>query len=202
MAAPLILASASSSRHAILRGAGLIHEIHVSEVDESSATGSAQEQVTMLAKAKATAVAAHYATAIIIGCDSLLEVDGVAYGKPSSAEMARARWREMGGSTGTLVTGHCLISRPDDRCVEEVVATRVTFARPSHDELDRYLATGESLGCAGGFTLEGFSAPFVTHIEGDALNVMGISPAAIRRLLGALGVNLMDYWPTLYRAPA
>jgi septum formation protein len=191
----LVLASQSTSRLSILRSAGFRPEVIASRIDENFDSKDTATIVLELAVQKALAVALALDDAIVIGCDSLLDLSGVTLGKPLTIDEARANWLRMRGNVGTLMTGHCLIDTGTQRRACAVVKTKVTFGVPDDSELETYLATGESLGCAGGFTLEGFSAAFVSRIEGDALNVMGISPTTVRILLIELGISLEELWP-------
>jgi septum formation protein len=166
----------------------------VSGVDEEIEAASTESLVLTLAENKATEVAYGIDDGVVIGCDSLLEVGGKRHGKPESIDIARQYWHEMAGKTATLMTGHCIFDRPSDRVASAVIKTKVTFGRPTPSELERYFETSESLYCAGGFTLEGFGSSFVESVNGDALNVMGLSPATIRRLLLELGIPLTTLW--------
>ena len=158
----LVLASASPARLGLLRAAGYSPDVQVSGVDETTVTGTPAEQVLELARLKARAVAPHHADAIVVGCDSMLELDGVALGKPADADEAVARWQQMRGRNGTLLTGHCLLD--GNREVSEVAATVVRFGTPSDAEVSAYVASGEPLQVAGAFTLDGRSGPFVDII--------------------------------------
>jgi septum formation protein len=191
----IILASASPARLAVLRAAGLEPKVMVSGVDESAfAAGTPAELAGLLAQAKAAAVAAGLAEGLVIGCDSLLDLDGRALGKPASAAAAADRWREMSGRTGTLVTGHCVIDAATGRQATAVGATRVRFGTPSEQEIAAYVASGEPLAVAGAFTLDGRGGWFVDGIEGDHGTVLGISLPLLRRLLAELGVSVTDLW--------
>ncbi len=192
----LVLASSSHSRLTILRSAGFDPEVIVSGVDETSDELDTELLVLELAIRKSRAVAQGLRDAVIVGCDSLLDLDGVGLGKPSSIDQARTNWQLLSGRTATLMTGHCVIDRRSDAMAFRVAKTEVTFGTPTSAELDTYLLTGESLFAAGGFTLEGMSAPFIDNISGDALNVMGLSPATLRALLFELGIALNEVWPT------
>jgi septum formation protein len=198
VSARLILASASPARLATLRAAGLDPEVIVSDVDEDATlepTPAATAQ--HLAELKAAAVAARLtdpAGAVVLGCDSLLELDGRALGKPSSPDVARARWQAMRGRAGVLHTGHCLIEPATGRRVGEVASTVVHFADVSDAEIDAYVATGEPLVVAGAFTLDGRGGAFVEAIEGDHHNVVGVSLPLLRRLLLELDIP----WPSLW----
>jgi len=189
----LVLASASPARLALLRGAGLDPKVIVSGVDESEFRADTPAAlVALLAQAKADAVAARLDRGLVIGCDSMLDLDGRALGKPGSAEEATALWREMSGRTGTLLTGHCLVDAATGRRAAAVAATSVRFGEPSDDEIAAYVASGEPLRVAGAFTLDGRGGWFVDGIDGDHGNVLGISLPLLRRLL-ADPVDLTPY---------
>jgi septum formation protein len=145
-----------------------------------------------LAILKATAVATAAPDAIIVGCDSVLDLDGDALGKPTDAADAVARWRSMRGRQGTLVTGHCVLA--DGNAVDGVARTVVRFGHPTDAEIDAYVATGEPLAVAGAFTLDGRSAPFIDGIDGDPGNVIGLSLPLLRMMLAELGVGITDLW--------
>ena len=188
----LVLASASPARLGLLRGAGFDPQVHVSGVDESTVTGTPSEQVLELARRKAGAVAPAHPDAVVIGCDSMLELDGRALGKPTDAADAMGRWQQMRGRSGTLLTGHCVVD--GDRCVAEVAATVVHFGSPTDAEVHAYVASGEPLHVAGAFTLDGRSGPFVDGIDGCHSNVVGLSLPLLRRLLQQLDVEVVDLW--------
>jgi septum formation protein len=194
----LILASASPARLAVLRGAGLDPKVIVSGIDETAyQAATTSELVSQLAAAKAAAVAGSRTAGLVIGCDSMLDLDGVALGKPPAAAVAAARWEEMSGRTGVLYTGHCLIDASTGRTVSEVGATTVRFGEPADDEIAAYIASGEPLRVAGGFTLDGYGGWFVEGIVGDHGNVLGISLPLLRRLFTALGIPLISLWSAL-----
>jgi septum formation protein len=191
----IVLASASPARLGVLRAAGLDPEVVVSGVDETAFTATtAAELAGLLAQAKAAAVARGQADGLVIGCDSLLDLDGRALGKPASAGEAAARWREMSGRTGTLVTGHCVINAATGQQAAAVAATRVRFGSPSEEEIAAYVASGEPLSVAGAFTLDGRGGWFVDGIDGDYGTVLGVSLPLLRRLLADLGVSLTSLW--------
>jgi septum formation protein len=196
----LVLASASSARLATLRGAGVEPEVVVSHVDEDGVAGDGPaDTALLLAGLKAAAVAARLGPGtapgtLVLGCDSLLDIDGVAYGKPGTAAEAVRRWRLMRGRSGVLHTGHCVIEPASGRRVAETASTTVHFADPSDAEIDAYVATGEPLAVAGAFTLDGLGGPFVERICGDPHNVVGVSLPLLRTLFARLGVNWTDLW--------
>jgi septum formation protein len=197
----LVLASASPARLATLRAAGLSPAVEVSGVDEESiAAGlhdpSVQDLVLVLARAKAQAVAeqAHGGDAVVLGCDSLLEFEGSPHGKPGDTTSARTRWQRMRGRSGVLHTGHCVIRCKDGESRSAVTSTTVTFAHVTDEELEAYLATGEPQQVAGAFTIDGFGGAFVTGIDGDPHNVVGVSLPTLRVLLRDLGITWTDLW--------
>lgn len=190
-----VLASASAGRLRVLRDAGIDPEVLVSGVDEDTDAGlDTAAMVAVLAERKADAVAARRPGALVLGCDSLLDLDGAALGKPASPGQAAATWRRLAGREGTLCTGHCLIDTGSGRRARGVGRTAVRFAAPSDAEIAAYVASGEPLLMAGAFSLDGRSAPFVAGITGDPSNVIGLSLPLLRRLLAELGVAITDLW--------
>jgi septum formation protein len=188
-----VLASSSRARLRMLRGAGIDPDVVISGVAETTGEpAKTPELVAVLAERKASAVAARRPGALVLGCDSLLDVDGEACGKPASAAQAAAMWRRISGREATLFTGHCLIS--GTRQVRGVARTVVRFGTPSDAEIDAYVASGEPMGLAGAFSIDGLGAAFVDGIDGDPGNVIGISLPLLRRMLGDLGLAITDLW--------
>jgi septum formation protein len=187
-----VLASASPARLATLRAAGVEPEVIVSGVDEDAITAdSTAELVTRLAEAKAETVAGGLAgSALVLGCDSMLELDGRPLGKPGTIEVARARWRQMRGRTGVLHTGHCLIDTGTGRRATKDGATEVRFADVTDAEIEAYCSTGEPVEVAGAFTVDGLGGWFVEGVTGDHHNVVGVSLPVVRGLLAVLGHGL------------
>ena len=204
----VVLGSASPGRLKVLRQAGIDPLVVVSGIDEdavSAALGSDAspgDVVRILAQAKADQVAtkldaAIAADCVVIGCDSMLYIDGRLVGKPASADAARTQWQSMGGGVGQLYTGHCVARLLDGnpiRRVSESSATTVHFAKPTEADLEAYIDSGEPLAVAGGFTLDGLGGWFVDRIEGDPSNIIGLSLPLTRRLLGRLGLSVADLW--------
>jgi septum formation protein len=193
----LILASASAARLRLLLAAGLAPEVIVSGVDEDDVdVTNASSLALVLAQRKAAAVAAlpEANGALVLGCDSVLELGTEVCGKPASADDAVQRWKRMRGNAGTLLTGHCVIDTERGATASDVAATTVRFGLPTDAEIAAYVATGEPLGVAGAFTLDGRSAPFIDGIDGDAGNVIGVSLPLLRSLLAQLDVELTSLW--------
>ena len=191
----IVLASQSQSRRRLLEDAGLKPTIIVSNVDEETEFFNAmtpEDMVIALAISKAHTVRelVDY-PAIIIGCDSTFDVDGVSFGKPGSAEVAIERAKKISGRTGLLHTGHCVIDTEKGIEISDRVTTKVTFTDMTDEEITDYVASEEPLHVAGGFTLDGYGSPFIPVIDGDYTNVVGISMPFLRSAMKQLGYS----WP-------
>jgi len=192
---PFVLASASPARRRLLQSAGIEPVVYPSDFDESQIHLSNLESlVETLAQRKAETVAPQFESALILGCDSLLLVNGEIYGKPSDAEEAIARWQKMRGNVGELYTGHALIDLSQRRTLVRTQVTRVYFAQVSDRQIEAYVATGEPLKCAGCFALEGRGGLFVEKLEGCHTNVIGLSLPLLRLFLEQLGYDVTDFW--------
>ena len=192
----------------VLRQAGIEPVIVVSGVDEDAviaahgADAQPEDVTNALAAAKAEQVAADLepnlkSDCVVIGCDSMLLIDGVLRGKPETVDDARMQWESMSGRPGVLHSGHCVIRMRDGAITHREVdcgTTTVNFGTPTDDELTAYLATGESLHVAGAFTIDGFGGWFIDGIDGDPSNVIGLSLPTMRRLFTRVGLSIGELW--------
>ena len=200
----VLLASASASRYRLLIDGGIKPLVQISAVDEDAITAqlgniSPAQLVTELATAKGKAVASDVTVTqdrnlLIIAADSMLEFDGQMYGKPLTAQIAKTRWQAMRGNSGYLHSGHWICDLVTGKETTGVAGAHVHFADVSDEEIDRYVASGEPLNVAGGFTHEGRSAAFISSINGDVAAVAGMSMILIRQLTSQLGISWTQLW--------
>lgn len=215
-----VLASASPARRRLLTLVGIDPIVYPSQFDESSIqTQEPELLVKTLARKKAEVVAQRIISdpacigrtspaALVLGCDSVLELDGDIYGKPENEAEAIARWQRMSGNTGRLFTGHALISiqnTPETTQTQlksqvQCQVTDVTFAALSDRQIQAYVRSGEPLQCAGSFALEGRGGLFVERISGCHTNVIGLSLPLLRRMVEDMGFDIIDFWPAEYQA--
>lgn len=190
-----ILASASPARRRLLQSAGIEPVVCHSDFDESQVQSShPAELVQTLAQYKAQTVAAQFPDGLLLGCDSVLVVNGEVHGKPADVTEAIARWQIMRGQVGELYTGHALIDCRQNKTLVRCQVTRVYFAQVSDRQIAAYVATQEPLKCAGCFALEGRGGLFVEKLEGCHSNVIGLSLPLLRQMLGELGYDITDFW--------
>jgi septum formation protein len=189
----VVLASASPSRKRLLDSCGISAQVIVSGVDEEDPKLTAlapREMVIALAILKAHTIKAQVGNEhLIIGCDSTFEFQGKSFGKPLTEELAVARCKELRGNFGLLHTGHCIIDTKQGIEISDVSTSKVFFADMSDAEIAGYVASGEPLNVAGGFTLDGLSAPFISRIEGDPSGIIGLSLPLLRRAINSLGLT-------------
>ncbi|KHO23379.1 Maf family protein [Mycolicibacterium setense] len=203
----VVLGSASTGRLGVLRQAGLDPLVVVSGVDEDAVMASLgdappEKVVSGLAAAKADEVVTHLPAAavddcVVIGCDSMLFLDGRLCGKPGDVDTARRQWQAMSGRTAQLYSGHAVLVVRDGSVTQRIAETGVTavhFGSPSEGDLEAYLRSGEPLGVAGGFTLDGLGGWFIEGIDGDPSNVIGLSLPLLRRMLSAAGISIAQLW--------
>ena len=201
MSKTVLLASASPSRKRLLESAGITPVIKVSGVDEETPELLAlapADLVIALAILKAHSVhLAHkeLSNTLIIGCDSTFEFNGQSLGKPLTREAAIERAHMLSGNTGYLQTGHCVIDTDQELEVSDISPAKVTFAKMTEEEIINYVDSGEPLHVAGGFTLDGLSAPFITHIEGDPSGIIGLSLPTLRKIAINLGLRWSEVAP-------
>ena len=193
----IVLASASPSRRRLLESSGITPEVLISGVDEEDSAYqslSPSELVLALAIVKAHTVKnlVKY-PALVIGCDSTFEFEGESLGKPLTRERAIQRAKLLRGNSGVLYTGHCIIDTTREVEISDIAATRVHFADMSDAEIESYVDTGEPLNVAGGFTLDGKSAPVIARVEGETSNVIGLSLPLLKRAITSLGYNWFDF---------
>ncbi|AWB83508.1 Maf family protein [Corynebacterium liangguodongii] len=192
----IVLASQSPSRRMLLENAGVDPVCHPAHVDEDAliarATGGPSDVVATLARAKAEAVAPAYPGDVVVGCDSMLLLDGTLQGKPHTIEATIERWRAQRGRSAQLLTGHAIGYR--GRWVVETTATTVHFGAASDADIAAYARSGEPLECAGAFTLEALGSWFIDSIEGDPTSVIGLSVPLLRRALYSFGLDASQFW--------
>ncbi|NET36850.1 MAG: septum formation inhibitor Maf [Cyanothece sp. SIO1E1] len=190
-----VLASASPARRRLLQMAGIEPIVCPSDFDESQIqVSNPSDLVQALAQGKAEVVAPRFPEALVLGCDSVLMINGEIYGKPENPEVAIARWQQMRGQVGDLYTGHVLIDRVQHRKLVKAQVTRVYFAQVSDRQIAAYVATGEPLNCAGCFALEGKGGLLVEKLEGCHTNVIGLSLPLLKQMLDDLGYDVTDFW--------
>ncbi|MEL6137209.1 MAG: nucleoside triphosphate pyrophosphatase [Cyanobacteria bacterium J06628_6] len=195
MPAPqFVLASASTARRELLIRAGIQAFTSPSKFDEDSIQIEDPVELSkVLSKNKAQLVAPLFPNALVLGCDSVMALDGVAYGKPESEQEAFDRWRRMRGRTGAVITGHTLIT-PSGKMLVRSQSTKVFFTYVPDREIEDYIATGEPMNCAGAFTIDGRGSVFIEKIEGCHTNVIGLSMPLLREMLRELGYSITDFW--------
>jgi septum formation protein len=189
-----VLASASPTRLRQLQLAGFDPTVQPSAVDESVPPGTdAAAAVTLLAERKARAVASSYADSLVLGCDSLVALDGELLGKASSPTEALEWWRSMRGGSVVVWTGQCLAHH--GTTTARTTSAIVRFATPSDEELDEYVRrTPEPMQAAGAFRLDGWASVFVESVEGDPGTVHGLSLPAFRSMLADVGIEVHELW--------
>ncbi|WP_310489725.1 nucleoside triphosphate pyrophosphatase [Chamaesiphon sp. VAR_69_metabat_338] len=190
-----VLASASPARRRLLQSVGINPLVCVSHFDESQIQLSDPAAlVETLAQRKAEVVLSQVNDSLVLGCDSILVVDGEIHGKPPDSVAAFTRWQKMRGRIGKLYTGHALIDQIQQRRVVRCGITQVYFGRVTDAQIQAYIATGEPLVCAGGFALEGKGSALIDKIDGCHSNVIGLSLPLLRSMLAELGYDLSSYW--------
>ena len=183
-----ILASQSPRRKELLTRAGYRFDIIVSEVDETIPDGlSPSEAVLLLARRKAEAVSAQYPGAVVVGCDTVVALNGQILGKPVDAADAKAMLSSLSGNTHTVFSGVCITDGARNEAF--YTATDVTFYPLPEKTVDSYIATGEPMDKAGAYGIQGLGCVLVERISGDYSNVVGLPRAESARVLASFGVK-------------
>ena len=189
-ASALVLASASPRRAELLRAAGIPFEVAVADVDESQHPGEdAEAYVRRVAAAKAARVAASHPGRPVLGADTTVVLDGEVLGKPLDAAEAVAMLGRLSGRSHRVLTGVCLIGA-DGRAETSVASTTVEFRAVTAAERERYVASGEPMDKAGAYAIQGGAGGFVTRINGDYDNVVGLPVALIQAMCLRLGIQV------------
>jgi septum formation protein len=190
----LVLASSSASRLRILRDAGFDPDVVVSGVAEDFDRLTPAQAVVSIAERKAVAVGERSPDSLVIGCDSMLELDGEAFGKPASTAETKEIWERLSDREAVLHTGHCLIDTSTGQRRSRLASSVVQFGAPSTKELAAYAATDEPFTLAGAFSIDGLSGPFVQAVHGSPSNVLGLSLPDLRDMLAEIGIDITDLW--------
>ena len=202
MSFPVILASNSPARLMLLRTQKINPIVIPSDVNEKEIENFLKDApvsniVQELSIAKAKNVLDNnisLAEGILIAADSMLEFDNKPFGKPLTADVAIQRWKSMRGKTGILHTGHTIIRLDNKQIISKVVSTKVFFANIDDEEIVEYVATTEPLNVAGAFTIDSLGAAFITKVEGDHSNVIGLSLPIVREMVKELGLSWTNLW--------
>jgi septum formation protein len=189
---PLILASTSSARRALMDGLGIPYRAESPGVDEDvSPTLSARQAVQELARRKARAVHARHPEAWVLGADQLVEVEGEVLAKPADRDAARRQLGKLLGHTHDICTGVCLLG-PGGHIAEALEVSRLTFYPVAPEELEKYLDLGEWQGCAGSYRIEGAGQALLARLEGDRTNVQGLPMLTVVRMLREAGFSFFE----------
>ena len=193
----LVLASQSPSRRMLLEQGGITPVLRPAHIDEDAIItelGEAEPRIIVqkLAQAKAATVAGEFPSDVVVGCDSMLLLDGKLLGKPHTRERTIARWKAQRGKEAHLLTGHAVAH--EGEWVVDTVATAIRFGDVSDADIAAYAASGQPLECAGAFTLEALGSWFIDSIDGDPTSVIGLSMPLLRRCLYRFGLNASDFW--------
>lgn len=193
----LVLASQSPSRRMLLEQGGVEPVLRPAHIDEEAVIASLHDAppattVSTLARAKAETAIAEFPDDVVVGCDSMLLLDGTLLGKPHTVEETVRRWKAQRGKDAQLLTGHAVWFGGE--WVEDTVATTIRFGEVSDADIEAYARSGQPLECAGAFTLEALGSWFIDSISGDPTSVIGLSMPLLRRCLYRFGLNASDFW--------
>ena len=193
----LVLASQSPSRRMLLEQGGVKPVLRPANIDEDAVIASlhsvdAATTVSTLARAKAETAIAESPGDVVVGCDSMLLLDGELLGKPHTVEATIERWKAQRGKEAQLLTGHAVWFGGE--WVVDTVATTIRFGDVSDADIEAYARSGQPLECAGAFTLEALGSWFIDSIDGDPTSVIGLSMPLLRRCLYRFGLDASDFW--------
>lgn len=193
----LVLASQSPSRRMLLEQGGVEPVLRPAHIDEEAVIASLIDAppattVATLARAKAETAIAEFPDDVVVGCDSMLLLDGALLGKPHTVEETVRRWKAQRGKDAQLLTGHAVWFGGE--WVEDTVATTIRFGEVSDADIEAYARSGQPLECAGAFTLEALGSWFIDSISGDPTSVIGLSMPLLRRCLYRFGLDASDFW--------
>lgn len=193
----LVLASQSPSRRMLLEQGGVEPVLRPAHIDEEAVIASLHDAppattVATLARAKAGTAIAEFPDDVVVGCDSMLLLDGELLGKPHTVEETVRRWKAQRGKDAQLLTGHAVWFGGE--WVEDTVATTIRFGEVSDADIEAYARSGQPLECAGAFTLEALGSWFIDSISGDPTSVIGLSMPLLRRCLYRFGLDASDFW--------
>ena len=193
----LVLASQSPSRRMLLEQGGVKPVLRPANIDEDAVIASlhsvdAATTVSTLARAKAETAIAEFPGDVVVGCDSMLLLDGELLGKPHTVEATIERWKAQRGKEAQLLTGHAVWFGGE--WVVDTVATTIRFGDVSDADIEAYARSGQPLECAGAFTLEALGSWFIDAIEGDPTSVIGLSMPLLRRCVYRFGLDASDFW--------
>jgi len=191
MTRPIVLASASPRRRELLENIGLKFTVDPAEITEIQTNSlKPAELAKALSLRKARAAALRHADSIIIAADTFGVLDGVILGKPVDARHARRMLAGLSGRCHSVITGFTIIDTTTGRAVSRAVETRVYFRKLGRSEIARYVKTGEPLGKAGAYAIQGLGALLVEKIEGDYYNVIGLPLCALAGVLRRFDITL------------
>lgn len=193
----LVLASQSPSRRMLLEQGGVEPVLRPAHIDEEAVIASLHDAppattVATLARAKAETAIAEFPDDVVVGCDSMLLLDGELLGKPHTVEETVRRWKAQRGKDAQLLTGHAVWFGGE--WVVDTVGTTIRFGEVSDADIEAYARSGQPLECAGAFTLEALGSWFIDSISGDPTSVIGLSMPLLRRCLYRFGLNASDFW--------
>ena len=193
----LVLASQSPSRRMLLEQGGVTPVLRPAHIDEDAVIASLDDvspstTVSTLARAKAETAIAEFPDDVVVGCDSMLLLDGELLGKPHTVEATVERWKAQRGKVAQLLTGHAVWFGGE--WVVDTVATTIRFGDVSDADIQAYAESGQPLECAGAFTLEALGSWFIDSIDGDPTSVIGLSMPLLRRCLYRFGLDASDFW--------